>query len=173
MRENFKAAVIGANLDLTYPYEYLGAGPQTLADLADGKHLFAEVLKNAKNPMVILGSGAVARADGAAIQALAGKLGVVRDGWNGFNFLHRAAARVGALDLGFVPGEGGRDLESILDGASSGEIEAVYLLGADEIDTARLGKAFVVYQGHHGDRGAHRADVVLPGAAYTRRTRPM
>ncbi len=167
LRENFKAAVIGANLDLTYPYEYLGAGPQTLADLVDGKHPFAEVLKNAKNPMVILGSGAVARADGAAIQALAGKLNVVRDGWNGFNFLHRAAARVGALDLGFVPGEGGRDLEGILEGASNGEIAAVYLLGADEIDTARLGKAFVVYQGHHGDRGAHRADVILPGAAYT------
>jgi len=167
LRENFKAAVIGANLDLTYPYEYLGAGPQTLADLADGKLPFAEVLKNAKNPMVILGSGAVARADGAAIQALAAKLDVVRDGWSGFNFLHRAAARVGALDLGFVPGEGGRDLEGILDGASKGEIEAVYLLGADEIDTARLGKAFVIYQGHHGDRGAHRADVILPGAAYT------
>ncbi len=167
LRENFKAAVIGANLDLTYPYEYLGAGPQTLADLVDGKHPFAEVLKNAKNPMVILGSGAVARADGAAIQALAAKLNVVREGWNGFNFLHRAAARVGALDLGFVPGEGGRDLEGILEGASSGEIAAVYLLGADEIDTARLGKAFVVYQGHHGDRGAHRADVILPGAAYT------
>jgi NADH-quinone oxidoreductase subunit G len=167
LSENFKAAVIGANLDLTYPYEYLGAGPQTLADLADGKLPFAEVLKNAKNPMVILGSGAVARADGAAIQALAAKLDVVRDGWNGFNFLHRAAARVGALDLGFVPGEGGRDLEGILDGASKGEIEAVYLLGADEIDTARLGKAFVIYQGHHGDRGAHRADVILPGAAYT------
>ncbi len=167
LRENFKAAVIGANLDLTYPCEYLGAGPQTLADLAGGKLPFAEVLKNAKNPMVILGSGAVARADGAAIQALAGKLGVMRDGWNGFNFLHRAAARVGALDLGFVPGEGGRDLEGILDGASKGEIAAVYLLGADEIDTARLGNAFVIYQGHHGDRGAHRADVILPGAAYT------
>jgi NADH-quinone oxidoreductase subunit G len=167
LRENFKAAVIGANLDLTYPYEYLGVGPQTLADLVDGKHPFAEVLKNAKNPMVILGSGAVTRADGAAIQALATKLNVVRDGWNGFNFLHRAAGRVGALDLGFVPGEGGRDLEGILAGASNGDIAAVYLLGADEIDTARLGKAFVVYQGHHGDRGAHRADVILPGAAYT------
>jgi NADH-quinone oxidoreductase subunit G len=167
LRENFQAAVIGAKLDLTYPYEYLGAGPQTLADLVDGKHPFAEVLKNAKNPMVILGSGAVARVDGAAIQALAAKLDVRREGWNGFNFLHRAAGRVGALDLGFVPGEGGRDLEGILEGASSGAIEAVYLLGADEFDTSRLGKAFVIYQGHHGDRGAHRADVILPGSAYT------
>jgi len=167
LRENFKAAVIGANLDLTYPYDYLGAGPQTLAEVAGGKHAFADVLKNAKNPMIILGSGAVARADGAAIQALAAKINVAREGWNGFNFLHRAAGRVGALDLGFVPGEGGRDLEGILDGAGKGEIEIVYLLGADEIDMSKLGSAFVVYQGHHGDAGAHRADVILPGAAYT------
>jgi NADH-quinone oxidoreductase subunit G len=167
LRDEFKAAVIGANLDLTYPYEYLGAGPQTLADVAEGRHPFAEVLKNAKAPMLILGSGAVARADGAAIQALAAKIDVAREGWNGFNFLHRAAGRVGALDLGFVPGEGGRDLEGILDGAGKGEIEVVYLLGADEIDMSRLGSAFVIYQGHHGDAGAHRADVILPGAAYT------
>ncbi len=167
LRENFHAAVIGAKLDLTYPYEYLGAGPQTLAEVAEGKHPFADVLKNAKNPMIILGSGAVARADGAAIQALAAKIDVAREGWNGFSFLHRAASRVGALDLGFVPGEGGRDLDGILDGTAKGEIEIVYLLGADEIDMSKLGKAFVVYQGHHGDAGAHRADVILPGAAYT------
>jgi NADH-quinone oxidoreductase subunit G len=167
LRENFKAAVIGANLDLTYPYDYLGAGPQTLAEVAEGRHPFAEVLKNAKAPMLILGSGAFARADGGAIQALAAKIDVAREGWNGFNFLHRAASRVGALDLGFVPGEGGRDLEGILDGAGKGEIEIVYLLGADEIDMSRLGSAFVIYQGHHGDAGAHRADVILPGAAYT------
>ena len=90
-----------------------------------------------------------------------------RDGWNGFNVLHLAAARVGGLDLGFVPGQGGRDVAGILAGCEKGEIDAVYLLGADEIDTARLGTAFVIYQGHHGDRGAQRADVVLPGAAYT------
>jgi NADH-quinone oxidoreductase subunit G len=171
LRENFQAAVIGANLDLTYPTTYLGAGPQTLADVAEGRHGFADVLRDAKAPMLILGSGAVARPDGMAIHALARQLAegfsFVRDGWNGFNFLHRAAARVGALDLGFVPGAGGRDMAGIMDGATSGEIEIVYLLGADELDTAKLGNAFVIYQGHHGDRGAHRADVILPGAAYT------
>jgi NADH-quinone oxidoreductase subunit G len=170
-RDSFRAAVIGASLDLTYPYEYLGAGPETLAAIASGKHPFAKVLKSAEAPMLILGSAATARADGLAIHALARqaaeKLGVVREGWNGFNMLHRAASRVGALDLGFVPGPGGRDLAAILDGAGKGEIEAVYLLGADEIDTAKLGKAFVIYQGHHGDAGAHRADVILPGSAYT------
>jgi NADH-quinone oxidoreductase subunit G len=92
---------------------------------------------------------------------------MVREGWNGFNVLHLAAARVGGLDLGFLPQAGGRDTRAILEGAKSGEIEVVYLLGADEVFADRLGSAFVIYQGHHGDRGAHRADVILPGAAYT------
>jgi len=166
-----KIAAIGPQLDLTYKYDYLGAGPQTLAEVAAGRHAFAEVLKNAKNPMVIVGQGALARADGAAVLAAARQVadtcGLIKDGWNGFNVLHTAAARVGGLDLGFVPGQGGRDVAGILDSASRGEIELVYLLGADEIDTTKLGKAFVIYQGHHGDKGAMRADVVLPGAAYT------
>ena len=88
-------------------------------------------------------------------------------GWNGFNILHTAASRVAALDLGFVPGEGGRDVAGIVDGAQKGEIDFIYLLGADEFDVAQLGRAFIVYQGSHGDAGAHHADVVLPGAAYT------
>jgi len=81
--------------------------------------------------------------------------------------LHNATARVGGLDLGLVPGKGGLDVEGILAAAGEGAIEGVYLLGADELDMARLGNAFVIYQGSHGDRGAHRADVILPGAAYT------
>jgi NADH-quinone oxidoreductase subunit G len=87
--------------------------------------------------------------------------------WNGFNVLHTAAARVGGLDVGFAPGAGGKNTAAILDGAVNGAIEVVYLLGADEIDTKKLEKAFVIYQGHHGDAGAHVADVILPGAAYT------
>src|SRR5690606_7834611 len=117
---------------------------------------------------------ALARADGAAVLALAAELaratGVLPsepDGWNGFNVLHAAASRVAGLDLGFLPGEGGRDTAAILDAASSGALDLVFLLGADEIDVERLGKAFVVYLGTHGDRGAHRADVILPGAAFT------
>ncbi|MGD9502743.1 MAG: molybdopterin-dependent oxidoreductase, partial [Methyloceanibacter sp.] len=114
--------------------------------------------------------------DGAGVLALAAKaaiaIGALKPAaaWNGFNVLHSAAARVGGLDLGFVPGEGGRDVSGVLDGASDGSVEAVYLLGADEIDMARLGGAFVIYQGSHGDAGAHRADVILPGAAYTEKT---
>jgi NADH-quinone oxidoreductase subunit G len=167
----FKVGVVGPQVDLTYKNDYLGAGPQTLAEIAAGRHPFAEVLKSAKHPMIIVGQGALARVDGSAVLALAHQivtsLGLNKDGWNGFNVLHTAAARVGGLDLGFVPGPGGRDVAGILEGAGKGEIDAVYLLGADEIDTSKLGKAFVIYQGHHGDAGAHRADVILPGAAYT------
>jgi NADH-quinone oxidoreductase subunit G len=162
---------IGPAADLTYPVERLGAGPATLAELVEGKLAFFEKLKAAKNPLIIVGMGALAREDGAAVLALArdlaDKLGAVREDWNGFAVLHTAAARVGGLDLGLVPGAGGRDVEGILAGCEKGEIAAVYLLAADEIDTKRLGKAFVIYQGHHGDAGAHRADVILPGAAYT------
>jgi len=167
----FPVAVIGERADLTFKYTYLGAGPDTLKTLADGKSDFAETLKGAKNPMVIVGQGALARKDGAAVLAavrrLAEAFGMVKDGWNGFNVLHTAAARVGGLEVGFVPGQQGRDLEGSLAGAESGAIKLVYLLGADEIDMKRLGKAFVVYQGSHGDAGAARADVILPGAAFT------
>ena len=164
-------ASIGPAVDLTYPVERLGAGPATLRDLVDGKLGFWEKLKAAKRPLIVVGMGALAREDGAAVMALARdlaeKLNAVREDWNGFAVLHTAAARVGGLDLGLVPGDGGRDVEGILAGCEKREIELVYLLAADEFDTKRLGKAFVVYQGHHGDAGAHRADVILPGAAYT------
>jgi NADH-quinone oxidoreductase subunit G len=171
LKGGFKVGVVGPAADYTYKHEYLGDEPKILEAIAAGKHDFAKILTGAKRPMVIIGQGALARADGDVILGLARKIaektGMVTDGWNGFNMLHQAAARVGGLDLGFVPGVGGRDVQGILDGAEKGEIEVVYLLGADEIDMNRLGKAFVIYQGHHGDAGAHRADVVLPGAAYT------
>jgi NADH-quinone oxidoreductase subunit G len=168
--------LIGQETDLTYPYDYLGAGPETLAEIANGNHPFAKKLEAAERPMLILGQGALARADSAGVLALAAKaaiaIGAIKPAlaWNGFNLLHNAAARVGGLDLGFVPGAGGRDVEEILAGATQRTIETVYLLGADEIDMARLGDAFVIYQGSHGDVGAHRADVILPGAAYTEKS---
>ncbi|WP_343713563.1 NADH-quinone oxidoreductase subunit NuoG [Inquilinus sp.] len=171
LRNGLTVGVVGPDVDLTYRTRHLGAGPETLAAIADGTDGFAEVLRNAKAPLLIVGQGALTREDGAQVLAacrrIAESYGLVRDGWNGFNVLHTAAARVGGLDLGFLPGPGGRDVLGILDGAQKGEIDFVWLLAADEIDTGRLGKAFVVYQGHHGDRGAHRADVILPGAAYT------
>jgi NADH-quinone oxidoreductase subunit G len=167
----FRVAAIGPDLDLTLPVEMLGNGGGVLNALVAGDHPWAAVLRDAKNPMIVVGQGALARADGARVLGSARRIaengGLVREGWNGFNILHRAAARVGGLDLGFVPGAGGRDVSGIIAGCKSGDIEILYLLGADEIDTSDLGSAFVIYQGHHGDCGARRADVILPGAAYT------
>ncbi|WP_075214656.1 NADH-quinone oxidoreductase subunit NuoG [Mongoliimonas terrestris] len=166
--------VIGEPLNLTYPYTYLGAGPETLSELA-GQHGHAlDALNGASRPLVLVGQGAIARPDGLAVLSAAAKLaveiGAVTDGWNGFGVLHTAAARVGALDVGFVPGPGGRDTAGIVAGAAEGALDVVFLLGADEIDMAALGNAFVVYIGSHGDAGAQRADVILPGAAYTEKS---
>ena len=161
----FPIALIGEKADLTYGYDYLGAGPETLADVAAGKASFAETMKTAERPLIILGAGALARPDGAAVAALAAKaaieLGAVKEGWNGFCVLHAVASRVGALELGFVPGEGGLNAAAM---ANSNALDVLFLLGADEIDVPS--GAFVVYIGSHGDNGAHRADVILPGAAY-------
>jgi NADH-quinone oxidoreductase subunit G len=153
--------VVGEKADLGYEYNHLGNGPDALAAFIN--HAPAKK----ERPMFIVGPGATARPDGAAILSMAAKaaqsLGVVKDGWNGFSILHTAASRVAGLDLGFVPGQGGSDVATMLKGG----MEVVYLLGADEIDMTKLGQAFVIYQGSHGDKGAARADVVLPGAAYT------
>ena len=157
--------VIGEQADRTYPYAYLGAGTDTLAKFVD--HAPAK----AEKPMFIIGQGALARPDGAAVLAAAYKaaasIGVIKDGWNGFNVLHTAAGRVGALDVCALPAkDGGKTTNEMLAAARAGELDVLVLVGADEIDTRDLGSTFVVYLGTHGDAGAHRADVILPGAAY-------
>ncbi|MFA4994844.1 MAG: NADH-quinone oxidoreductase subunit NuoG [Bdellovibrionales bacterium] len=166
-----RVGLIGAPVDLGYPRTYLGNTPQAIVDLKEGKGDFAKILKSAKRPMFILGAGALTRADGAAlhrtVRELAEHFKAVREDWNGFNVLQLAASRVGGLDLGFVPQEGGAGTRVILGG---GKMDVIWLLGTDEIDFKNISKAFVVYQGHHGDKGAHRADVILPGAAYTEKT---
>ena len=159
----FPIGLIGPKADLTYPYDYLGAGPETLAAIT--RHSFAETLRQAERPMVMIGAGALARGDGAAVASLAAKaaldLGAIKDGWNGYCVLHSAASRAGALDVGFVPAQNGLNARQM---ATFGTLDVLFLLGADEIDIAP--GAFVIYIGTHGDRGALRADVILPGAAY-------
>jgi NADH-quinone oxidoreductase subunit G len=159
LKGNVLLGVVGEKIDLTYPYNYLGAGPESLAQFIE--HAPAQKEK----PMFIIGQGALNRPDGAAVLAMAAKaaksLGVIKDEWNGFNILHTEAALVGALDLGFVPGEGGLDTGGMV---KAGGLDVLFLLGVDEVEPEP--GAFVVYIGTHGDRGAHRADVILPGAAY-------
>jgi NADH-quinone oxidoreductase subunit G len=143
-----EVAVLGEDVDLTYPYTRIGAGPGDIAKARDG-------LAQAERPVVVVGQGALARPDGeavlASVMALAGETGAR------MLVLHTAAGRVGAMDLGFTT-EGG--LEAALDGA-----EVIHALGADEIELPA--GPFVIYQGSHGDRGAHRADVILPACAWT------
>lgn len=168
---DYPISLIGNKYDLTYPYDYLGEHARVLKELLEETHPFSEKLKKAKKPLVILGQAVFMRRDSLVIldlcQQICEKYGFIQDHWNGFNVLHTAAARVGGLDLGFVPQKDGLALNEVLSACQTGRIKVVYLLGADELPMDQLGSAFVIYQGHHGDVGSHRADVILPGAAYT------
>ncbi|MBX9702246.1 MAG: NADH-quinone oxidoreductase subunit NuoG, partial [Acetobacteraceae bacterium] len=155
----FPIGVIGPRgLDLTYRDDWLGEGGATLRALAAGTHRFNDELRAAKRPMLILGRGALRRADGAAVLAAAWKIaaenGMLREDWHGFNLLHLFGGQVAPLDLGCVPP------------ADVPTPEVVWLLGTGDAVGVPDG-AFVIYQGHHGEAGAARADVILPGAAYT------
>ncbi|MFC5760426.1 NADH-quinone oxidoreductase subunit NuoG [Rhizobium sp. GCM10022189] len=168
-RGGFPIGVIGEGGELRYKYDYLGSGPDTLKDIVDGGHAFAEVLAKASKPMIIVGQGALTRTDGAGVLATAAKLavnvGAIAEGWNGFAVLHTAASRVGGLDLGFVPGAKGVNAAEMLKA-----MDVLFLLGADELDFSAKAAKFTVYIGSHGDNGAHGADVILPAAAYTEKS---
>lgn len=172
----FKVARVGQAFDLTYPVEELGAGPETLSAMIDeglGSQIaFTDVLRAARKPAMIVGPAAYTRPDGEAVLALTRHLAEVfnmvrpDEGWNGYNILHTAASRVGGLELGLVPGEGGLDAAGMLEAARTGELDMLFLVGADELELSGLERSFTVYVGSHGDAGARAADVVLPGAAY-------
>jgi NADH-quinone oxidoreductase subunit G len=158
--------VIGEAADLSYRSAHIGAGADALSALGQ----FGDTLKSAQKPMIIVGAGALARNDGMALLnaagALAASLGVIKDGWNGFNVLHSAISRVAGLDMGFLPAPktesgGGLSAAQMLEG----KLAALLLLGVDEVELPSAGT--IIYIGTHGDRGAHRADIILPGAAYT------
>ena len=158
--------MIGEPADLTYPTINLGAGVETLSELAAGRGEFAELWAKARRPLVIVGEGA-ATGDVLSLSArVATSNSEIAEGWNGFAVLHNAAARVGALDVGFVPGQGGADTAAML----AGGVDVLFLLGADEHDLSGLGDTLVVYIGTHGDAGANRADVILPAATYTEKS---
>ncbi|HFE65654.1 MAG TPA: NADH-quinone oxidoreductase subunit G, partial [Chloroflexi bacterium] len=171
--------VIGDNADLPYDYDYLGDDFAALQAIADGSSKFAKKFKKAKRPIILVGEGAISqskagKAAGRDVLALATQIakeyGALSAEWNGFGVLHNGAARVGGLDIGFVPQEGGVCSADQIGLCAAGEIELMFLLGADEYDMSALGDAFCVYIGTHGDAGAHRADVILPAATYTEKS---
>tara|TARA_R110002095_G_scaffold126453_3_gene109562 strand:- start:5222 stop:7306 length:2085 start_codon:yes stop_codon:yes gene_type:complete len=176
LQGDFKAAYVGGALesdrDFTFDYDNLGDDITVLDEILKGKHAVSKALKKAKNPVIIVGYDALRRSDGMAILAtvsdIAEAYNVVRADWNGFNVLHKSASRVGALDVGFMPQKGGMTKAKIESACEKGDIDFLYLLGVDgDICPTKTKQAFKVYQGHHGDIGAHDADVILPGAAYT------
>lgn len=168
---SLEVALIGPPMDLTYPTIFQDAGASVLQEILNGKHLLSHKLQQAKNPILILGQAALRRPDGWSVlhncQRIAETYGLIRPDWCGFNVLHLAASRVGALDLGLVPARQESDVTDILKACRSQAVKVLFLLGADEMSTQGLEKTFVIYQGHHGDRGAAIADVILPGATYT------
>jgi NADH-quinone oxidoreductase subunit G len=167
-----RIASIGPRADLTVPYDWVGASLAAL-DAIWNAGGFIDVLKAAARPLVIVGHAALNGEHGETVLFKAGHLaaaameGKDASAWRAFNVLHATAAVTGGFDIEFIPGEGGFDTAAMLDGGKTGDIEVLYLLGADEFDTSATGNAFVIYQGSHGDRGARIADVILPGSAYT------
>lgn len=161
--------VVGRDADFTYDTTNLGNSTDVLQQIADGKHAWSKILASAERPMILVGSKAVSGSNGEGVRALVRQIAsnstnLHTEDWNGLNFLQLAAAKTAALDIGFVPGA-----QSTADARAKAKF--VYLLGADEIQNTDIASdAFVVYQGHHGDAGASRADVILPGAAFTEKT---
>ncbi|MGE3150522.1 MAG: molybdopterin-dependent oxidoreductase, partial [Pseudorhodoplanes sp.] len=146
----------GPEIDLTYKVEWLGDDLATVANLPAA---VTDAFGRAERPAVIVGGAALKGGQGATL-ALAGSLNLIRDGWNGYNVLHTVAARTGGLMLGYAQPGGMTSL-------AEKEPKIMLLLGADEMDFAPFDASFKVYLGHHGDKGAHAADVILPAAAYS------
>ncbi|AJE48153.1 NADH-quinone oxidoreductase subunit NuoG [Celeribacter indicus] len=147
-----QVGLVGEAVDLTYGYDHIGTDRAALQSLLDEE--ISEETK-ATQSLIIVGAGAIGEADGEAVLSTAMQIAEATN--SRLMILHTAASRVGAMDVDATT-EGG--LSAALDGA-----EVIYNLGADEVEIGD--GAFVIYQGSHGDRGAHRADVILPGAAYT------
>lgn len=162
-----EVALIGNKADLSYQYKHLGTTPWLLKQLAEGEHPYCSQLYKAKKPMLILGADSLIGEDHEATtyyaKMLSKRYNFVQADWNGYNVMQRAASRVGGLDIGFIPDAYGLNTKQILTHS-----KIIFLMGADELDLSSITpNTLVVYIGHHGDRAAARADVILPGAAYT------
>uniref|UniRef100_A0A665VM21 NADH-ubiquinone oxidoreductase 75 kDa subunit, mitochondrial n=1 Tax=Echeneis naucrates TaxID=173247 RepID=A0A665VM21_ECHNA len=168
LHNELRVAMVGHHVDLSYTYDHLGEDTSVLKELANGTHPFCQVLSGAKRPVVVVGSTALQREDGAAILSTVSTIAQnarassgVEEGWKVLNVLHRVASQVAALDLGYKAG---------VDSIRKNPPKVLFLLGADGgcITRADLPKdSLIIYQGHHGDVGAPMADIILPGAAYT------
>ena len=157
LRRGAKVYAVGPEVDLTYPVEWLGDDLSVLSDLPSA---VTDAFKDAARPVLIAGPGLLAAGGQGDAQAAASALGVIKDGWNGYNVLHTAASRMAGLILGYANDGGIRALQAA-------KPKLVVMLGADEMADDAFASAFKVYVGHHGDKGAKQADLILPGAAYS------
>lgn len=167
IHNELEVAMVGPKVDLTYEYEHLGDSVKVLEDLASGQHPYSKKFRSAKHPLLVVGSELLQRADSDGLMAAAMKIAESAakapptEEWKVLNVLQKSASQVGALDIGYRPGITADLLK---------DINVLYLLGA-ELEGVDIPKdCFVAYQGHHGDRGASKANVVFPGAAYTEKT---
>ncbi len=152
-----KVFIVGPEWDPTYKATFLGEDASVLSNLPAE---VADALKGAQKPAVIIGAGGFAAGVHAACVKIANDFNMVRDGWNGFNALHISAARMGSLMLGYAQ-DGG--IASI----AKAKPKVLLALAADEVDFTQFADSLKVYIGHHGDKGAHAADIILPASAYT------
>ena len=167
---NYSIGLLGSKVDLNYDYKFLGDDPTIIYDLINGKSSFSKNLSKMNKPLMIIGQGALRGDKGENYLnlciELAYKYNFLKDDWNGFNVLHTAASRPGAMEIGFLPGEKGKNLDQIIKSYKTGGISTLFLLGADEIDISEKNDCFIIYQGHHGDKGANIADLILPSPSF-------
>ncbi len=168
--DEYKIGVIGFNNDLTFDFNFLGENPSIVEDILIENNNFCNDLLSMKKPLMILGQGALIGKDAQNFQniciELAYKFNFINNDWNGFNVLHSAASRAGAMSIGFFPSGKGMITEEIISNYNNNKLDLLYLLGADELNLEKNDDCFVIYQGHHGDIGAQIADLVFPAAAF-------
>ena len=175
LKGGLKVARIGFDQKLNYPIEHLGNNAKVLEDILNDKHTFGKIWETAEKPMLMIGEAGLGRRDNLTImhtaQQLCQKVNAHTTNWNGYNILHAHAASVGSLDVGFTPGEDGFKTTQILTATQTNNIKVLFLHGVDCFDRKDFGKdTFIIYIGHHGNRGAHAADIILPSTAYHEKT---
>ena len=174
LHNDCKIALIGKKIDLTYKYEHLSENQSFLNEVYDGHTSFCKVLQNAKKPFLIIGNSAINNQDGEDVLDLCAKIskkyGIFTDNWNGFNILQQDISKVGALDIKFYNDEFTNNFNKNVNHHIENFKPVVFLLGNDEIDNSILKNAFVIYIGHHGEKSAQIADIVLPSPAFTEKT---
>ena len=171
---NCVVGYIGEKVNLNYDFVDLGSSSSVLEQLANNSHEFCKELNKAKNPIIIVGEGALCRQDSNAImkyaKIISENYNIISDEKCNFNILHNAAGRVGAIDVGFLPEKSGLDTKDMMKFGEIGEIDILFLLGYDQPNIAKVKNAITIYIGSHGDHGAQNADIILPAAAYTEKS---